>query len=55
LLSLVQAIHPIGSEFMPELNEGDLMYMPITDPAISIDEALRVMQMQDRRSSHSPR
>ncbi len=38
----------IGSEFMPELNEGDLMYMPITDPAISIDEALRVLQMQDR-------
>ncbi len=37
----------IGSEFMPELNEGDMMYMPITDPAISIDEALRVMQMQD--------
>ncbi len=37
----------IGSEFMPELNEGDLMYMPITDPAISADEALRVMQMQD--------
>ncbi|HTG15103.1 MAG TPA: efflux RND transporter permease subunit, partial [Blastocatellia bacterium] len=41
-------LHPIGSEFMPELNEGDLMYMPVTDPAISIDEALRVMQMQDR-------
>jgi Cu(I)/Ag(I) efflux system membrane protein CusA/SilA len=38
----------IGSEFMPPLDEGDLMYMPITDPAISIDEALRVMQMQDR-------
>ncbi len=37
----------LGSEFMPELNEGDLMYMPITDPAISADEALRVMQMQD--------
>ena len=37
----------IGSEFMPELNEGDLMYMPITDPAISIDQALKVMQMQD--------
>ena len=45
---LLQKIHPIGSEFMPELNEGDLMYMPVTDPAISIDEALRVMQMQDR-------
>ena len=31
----------IGKEFMPPLNEGDLMYMPVTDPAISIDEALR--------------
>ena len=44
---IVNSLHPIGSEFMPELNEGDLMYMPVTDPAISIDEALRVMQMQD--------
>ncbi len=39
---------------MPELNEGDLMYMPITDPAISIDEALRVMQMQDRTLKSFP-
>jgi len=52
--SAFQAIHPIGSEFMPELNEGDLMYMPITDPAISIDEALRVMQMQDRTLKSFP-
>jgi copper/silver efflux system protein len=37
----------IGSEFMPPLNEGDLMYMPVTDPAISINEALRIMQRQD--------
>ena len=37
----------IGSEFMPPLNEGDLMYMPVTDPAISIDEALRIMSKQD--------
>jgi Cu(I)/Ag(I) efflux system membrane protein CusA/SilA len=44
----------IGSEFMPELNEGDLMYMPITDPAISIDEALRVMQTQDRTLKSFP-
>jgi len=51
---LVQSIHSIGSEFMPELNEGDLMYMPITDPAISIDEALRVMQMQDRTLKSFP-
>src|SRR5262245_3235694 len=44
----------IGSEFMPELNEGDLMYMPITDPAISIDEALRVMQIQDQTLKSFP-
>jgi copper/silver efflux system protein len=37
----------IGREFMPPLNEGDLMYMPVTDPAISIDEALRIMSRQD--------
>ncbi|HEY0172218.1 MAG TPA: CusA/CzcA family heavy metal efflux RND transporter [Pyrinomonadaceae bacterium] len=37
----------IGSEFMPPLNEGDLMYMPVTDPAISIDEALRILSRQD--------
>jgi Cu(I)/Ag(I) efflux system membrane protein CusA/SilA len=37
----------IGNEFMPSLDEGDIMYMPVTDPAISIDEALKVMQRQD--------
>ncbi|HEV2863992.1 MAG TPA: CusA/CzcA family heavy metal efflux RND transporter [Pyrinomonadaceae bacterium] len=37
----------IGSEFMPPLNEGDLMYMPVTDPAISLDEAARVLARQD--------
>jgi Cu(I)/Ag(I) efflux system membrane protein CusA/SilA len=37
----------IGKEFMPPLNEGDLMYMPVTDPAISIDEALKIMSRQD--------
>ncbi|HKR61212.1 MAG TPA: efflux RND transporter permease subunit, partial [Pyrinomonadaceae bacterium] len=37
----------IGKEFMPPLNEGDLMYMPVTDPAISIDEALKITSKQD--------
>ena len=37
----------IGKEFMPPLNEGDLMFMPVTDPAISIDEALRITSRQD--------
>jgi copper/silver efflux system protein len=38
----------IGKEFMPPLNEGDLMYMPVTDPAISMDEALKIMSKQDQ-------
>ena len=37
----------IGSEFMPPLNEGDVMFMPVTDPAVSIDEANRIMSKQD--------
>jgi Cu(I)/Ag(I) efflux system membrane protein CusA/SilA len=37
----------IGSEFMPPLNEGDVMFMPVTDPAISIDEANKIMSRQD--------
>ena len=37
----------IGKEFMPPLNEGDLMFMPVTDPAISINEALKITSRQD--------
>ena len=37
----------IGKEFMPPLNEGDLMYMPVTDPAISIDQARMIMSRED--------
>lgn len=37
----------IGKEFMPQLNEGDLMFMPVTDPAISVDEALKITSRQD--------
>jgi len=37
----------LGSEFMPPLNEGDLMYMPVTDPSISLEEATRVLSKQD--------
>src|SRR5213083_824843 len=37
----------IGKEFMPPLNEGDLMYMPVTDPAISIDQAREIMSKED--------
>jgi Cu(I)/Ag(I) efflux system membrane protein CusA/SilA len=38
----------IGSEFMPSLNEGTLMYMPTTLPGLSITKAAELLQMQDR-------
>jgi Cu(I)/Ag(I) efflux system membrane protein CusA/SilA len=41
------AASQIGSEFMPPLNEGDLLFMPVTDPAISLNEATRVLSRQD--------
>ncbi len=38
----------LGSEFMPPLDEGSLMYMPTTMPGISITEAQRLLQVTDR-------
>ncbi|TIL52270.1 CusA/CzcA family heavy metal efflux RND transporter [Mesorhizobium sp.] len=38
----------LGSEFMPNLDEGTLMYMPTTLPGISVTKAAELMQMQDR-------
>ena len=37
----------IGSEFMPPLNEGDLMFMPVTDPSISLEENTRIAARQN--------
>jgi Cu(I)/Ag(I) efflux system membrane protein CusA/SilA len=42
------AMTRLGSEFMPPLNEGDLLYMPVTDPAISLDEATKILSKQDQ-------
>ena len=38
----------LGSEFMPPLDEGSLLYMPSTMPGISITEAQRLLQVTDR-------
>ena len=38
----------LGSEFMPPLDEGDLMYMPTTYPGISIDKARELLQQTDK-------
>ena len=37
-----------GTEFMPPLNEGDILYMPTAVPGISIEEATKILQIQDR-------
>ena len=51
LLLFMTALWPwsrTGSEFMPELNEGDLLYMPTTFPGISIGKARELLQQTDR-------
>jgi copper/silver efflux system protein len=51
LLALVITVPLImnrGSEFMPSLDEGSLLFMPTTLPNVSITEAKRIMQMQDK-------
>jgi Cu(I)/Ag(I) efflux system membrane protein CusA/SilA len=37
----------IGSEFMPALNEGDLMFMPIADPSISLEQNTQIAARQN--------
>ena len=38
----------LGTEFMPTLNEGTLLYMPVTLPAISVTKAAETLQTQDK-------
>lgn len=51
LLGFASALWPLsrlGSEFMPELEEGDVVYMPTTLPGLSPSQALAVLQRTDR-------
>ncbi|HEY7374267.1 MAG TPA: efflux RND transporter permease subunit [Polyangia bacterium] len=48
LASAIPLWTTLGNEFMPRLAEGDLLYMPITLPNISIEEAKRQLHHQDR-------
>ena len=51
LLLVVAGLWPmsqLGSEFMPELDEGDLLYMPSTFPGISIGKAQELLQQTDK-------
>ncbi|MBS1123617.1 MAG: cation transporter, partial [Deltaproteobacteria bacterium] len=54
---VIVTIYPmtrLGSEFMPPLYEEDLLYMPITVPGISIEEAKRLLQWQDQQIKRVP-
>jgi Cu(I)/Ag(I) efflux system membrane protein CusA/SilA len=44
----VPVFFKLGSEFMPPLDEGTLLYMPSTLPGISVTEASRMLQVQDK-------
>ncbi len=47
VLSALPIASRLGSEFMPPLDEGDLLYMPTTLPNVSIEEAKNQLQRQD--------
>ncbi|VAX23338.1 Cobalt-zinc-cadmium resistance protein CzcA; Cation efflux system protein CusA [hydrothermal vent metagenome] len=44
----------LGSEFMPPLKEGDILYMPTTVPGLPVAEATRILQVQDRLLKQFP-
>lgn len=48
ILACVPVYQSIGSEFMPDLDEGSLLFMPTTLPDVNITEAKRIMQVQDK-------
>jgi copper/silver efflux system protein len=54
VIATVPAFRSLGSEFMPPLEEGTLLYMPSTVPGISIGEAQRLLQVTDRMLKQFP-
>ena len=54
LLSTIPVFLTLGSEFMPPLNEGTVLYMPTAPPGISATEAGAVLQQMDRRLKTVP-
>ena len=54
LLITIPIIMHRGSEFMPTLDEGSLLFMPTTLPNVSITEAKRIMQIQDKIIAAEP-
>ncbi len=48
VLLTIWPLSRLGAEFMPDLDEGDLLYMPTTFPAVSIGKARELLQQTDR-------
>ncbi|HTD67363.1 MAG TPA: CusA/CzcA family heavy metal efflux RND transporter, partial [Candidatus Limnocylindria bacterium] len=54
LPALANVTKGIGSEFMPPLNEGSLLFMPVLLPQTSLTEVKRIMAWQDKMISQTP-
>ncbi len=54
LVSIVPVYQRMGSEFMPPLYEGTMLYMPTTLPGLSVTEAGRLLQIMDRKLRSFP-
>jgi Cu(I)/Ag(I) efflux system membrane protein CusA/SilA len=48
MVATIPVFFKLGSEFMPPLDEGTLLYMPTTLPGMSVTEASRLLQVQDK-------
>ena len=53
-ISTIYPLKRIGSEFMPQLEEGDLLYMPTTDPSISVLKSKELLQQTDKIIARFP-
>ncbi len=54
MVGTIPAFLSLGTEFMPPLNEGTILYMPTAPPGMSITEASRVLQQMDRELKEFP-
>jgi Cu(I)/Ag(I) efflux system membrane protein CusA/SilA len=54
ILATIPAFLQLGSEFMPPLNEGVILYMPTAPPGMSITEASSILQSMDRKLVQFP-
>ncbi|MBF0532501.1 MAG: efflux RND transporter permease subunit [Candidatus Omnitrophica bacterium] len=54
MLAAIPVYFHLGSEFMPPLNEGTILYMPTTLPGISVTEAQKLLQSMDKILKDTP-